>query len=155
MTTSTSAQAFDKVQPKVPSIKTQILTALERSARGLTREQLIEQTGVHQNSISGRITELKDEGRIKVTGQRANSRGNNEDVYAIHIGIVQTNIKPTTLDKALKAFSNLSKEDKRAALKEITISQYDWDVAGDVDFWINVHQAVGNIPAAAFTESGK
>jgi hypothetical protein len=154
---NTSAQAFEKVKPAVPSIRSRVLQAIgDAGDAGLTPSQIIAQLGELDYSVRPRITELFLSGQIKKNGQtRQNLRGNEEDVYVYTVGVIQPVAQATPLEKALKAFSNLSREDKRAALSEITISQFDWAFAGSVDYWSKVHKEVGNMPVTAFTESGK
>lgn len=95
--TATSQAALETVAPRIPSIKERILNVVrDQNGIGVTREDLIAQTGIHQNSISGRITELKDAGKIAVKGTRLNARGNHEDVYVLGDGVPRAKQKTIT-----------------------------------------------------------
>lgn len=97
--TATSAAAYEVAKPKIPSIKQRILDAVELAGEhGLQREELIRITGIRDNSLSGRITELKDEGKLRVNGTRLNARGNAEDVLKIGTGVPIQRAKKITLD---------------------------------------------------------
>lgn len=95
--TATSQAALETVAPRIPSIKERILNVVrDQNGIGVTREDLIAQTGIHQNSLSGRITELKDAGKIAVKGTRLNARGNHEDVYVLGNGVPIVKAKTIT-----------------------------------------------------------
>lgn len=97
-TTATSQAALETVKPSIPSIKERILNVVrDQNGIGVTREDLIAQTGIHQNSLSGRITELKDAGKIAVKGTRLNARGNHEDVYVLGDGVPLIKAKTITI----------------------------------------------------------
>lgn len=144
-TIETSKEAFEVIKPTIPSIKSRILMVVEAHAGiGVTREDLIKLTGIHQNSLSGRITELKAGGQIKVRGTRENSRGNLEDVYTLGDGIPPL---PKTKPQVAVGMSEERLVEVLARATEPSVDSvsqlFIWATQPEgTDFWNRVHEAV-------------
>lgn len=145
---NTSAQAYETVKPKVPSIRQRVLDTVKQAGEGgLTREELIGYTGIHQNSISGRITELKDDGLIVARGTRNNSRGNPEDVYVLGDGIPLTKAaKEQTVSRSSLIFA-LKQIKRRDRLASIEIAFCWGGTLEGYDFWKSIADEVNSTNA--------
>lgn len=135
--TNTQQIAKDKITPAIGSIKNKILGAIELHPAGLSRTELLFVTGIHGNSLSGRITELKRAGLIKKSGVRYNERGNPEDVYVLGDGVPENKRTPPL---------KLSVERTTEVLHSLGISAsclsgaFIWkDSPEGRDFWKRVH----------------
>ena len=140
--TATSLEALDTVTPRIPSIKERIMNVVrDQNGIGVTREDLIAQTGIHQNSISGRITELKDAGKIAVKGTRVNARGNHEDVYVLGDGIHRVKAKTVTFteERFVEILRSLRSDDVNGYLGRAFV----WaDSPEGYEFWRNLNDQV-------------
>lgn len=82
MFSETSAEAYNSVKPKLPTLREQVLTLVTNAGTvGLTASEVIAATGELDYSIRPRLTELKKAGKVLASGKRKNSRGSNETVF--------------------------------------------------------------------------
>lgn len=146
--TETSTQALAKTKTKLPSLKEQIFNFITSAGpTGVAREAIQDGTGIPGNSVSGRITELKADGRIRVVGKKLNSRGNLEDMYAVGAPIHDTPKKPRTV--AVPAGSFIMTEARMAEIctaltgqnkGETVITAFTWSLQPEGHgFWNRIH----------------
>ncbi len=83
-TQSPSQEAYEKVQPKIPTLQQAVLNIItDAGPNGVTASEVIRETNQLDYSIRPRITELKEQGRIVKQGKRPNARGSNETVWVL------------------------------------------------------------------------
>jgi DNA-binding CsgD family transcriptional regulator len=76
-----SVSANKKIIPAKKSLRQQIFEYIGWSKDGLTYEEICDQLGLRPQTVSGRISELKIEGKIKEVAQRQLSSGVAAAVY--------------------------------------------------------------------------
>ena len=62
----TSIEAYRRIEDKLPEKRLEVLRAIGRFPRGATCEDLVKHLGWPINRVSGRVTELKRAGHIRV-----------------------------------------------------------------------------------------
>lgn len=66
-----SKAAFERLKPDLQGQREKVYRAvLEAGQDGLTCRELAKRWGVGMNQVSGRFSELKRDGRVKVVGER-------------------------------------------------------------------------------------
>ena len=79
----TSLDAYDKVKQWKTEAHERIYVIIKRRAAA-TLQDIAQEMNVPDHVISGRISELKEMGRIFVSGRTMNNAGNSCSVYTIH-----------------------------------------------------------------------
>lgn len=76
--------AGDRLRPKSPTLREQVLTVLRRHPAGLTADQIAERMGKSILAVRPRVTELASAGALVDTGKREkNSSGMNATVWRL------------------------------------------------------------------------
>jgi len=77
-----SEAAFKSIVAGLPFMRAEVLLRIHKAdLAGLTVHELAEQLGTTPNTVSGRLTELKKEGRIRKVGMRPTPSGSRAAVY--------------------------------------------------------------------------
>ena len=79
----TSLDAYEKVKQWKSEAHERIYGIIQRRTSA-TLQDIAREMNVPDHVISGRISELKEMGRIMVSGRTTNNDGNSCSVYAIH-----------------------------------------------------------------------
>lgn len=87
----TSLDAFDDVKPQRPSIRSQIVDQL--AFNQMTGEELEHALGIPHKTVSGRLTELRDDGVIIDSGaRRATASGNKAIVWRLSVAMADLDV---------------------------------------------------------------
>lgn len=82
---------------KLTEMQAQVLDRY-RELGPCTRRDLVEQTGLMYNNVSGRTNELLEKGLVKVTGRRENSSGRDADLITVAADSSSDENESSTLD---------------------------------------------------------
>lgn len=76
--------AFETVKPKMPSMRERIFSVLSSSIYGATVQEISECTGIKESTITGRLDELMDSGRVYPIETGGKTRYVASDAVSIH-----------------------------------------------------------------------
>lgn len=80
--TYTSNEAHKAIKPVKPAIKAVVIEAVQSAGKdGTIVSDLVTRTGIRENSLRPRLSELQKAGKLIQNGTRRNERGRPEQVW--------------------------------------------------------------------------